>query len=290
LASAAAASERPDDGLSRVEGWWARHGNVAEIVYWGLHVACLLVFWVGGSAADVALLAATFGVRMFAITAGYHRYFAHRTFKTSRAFQFLLALVGCMATQKGPLWWSGHHREHHRLADRPGDIHSPSDGFYHAHQGWIFEGHWDATPIDRIQDFERYPELRWLNRWYPVPPALLAGICFAIGGFSGLLWGFVLSTVLLWHATYTVNSFAHRFGSRRFETLDTSRNNWWIALLTLGEGWHNNHHHYCASARQGFRWWEVDVSYYLLRLLGALRIVWDIKEPPAHVLARARGR
>ena len=269
------------------EGWWGRHAWFAEATYWSLHAACLLVFLVGVSGADLALLAATFALRMFGITGAYHRYFAHKTYQTSRAFQLVLALLGCSATQKGPLWWAGHHREHHRLADREGDAHSPRDGFYHAHQGWIFEGTWDATPLERIRDFQRYPELVWLNRWHVVPPIGLALLCYAIGGFSGVVWGFVVSTVLLWHATYTVNSLAHLFGSRRFDTPDTSRNNLWIALITMGEGWHNNHHHYCGCARQGFRWWEIDFTYYLLRALQALHIVWDIKEPPARLLRKA---
>ena len=266
------------------QSWWARRGGIVELAYWGLHAACLLVFVVGVSTGDLWLLAATFGIRMFGITGAYHRYFSHKTFQTSRPFQLVLAVLACSAAQKGPLWWAGHHREHHRLADRPGDAHSPRDGFYHSHQGWIFEGTWDATPIARIRDFERYPELVWLNRWHFVPPVGLALLCFAIGGFSGLLWGFVVSTVLCWHATYTVNSFAHVWGTRRFDTSDTSRNNWWVALLTLGEGWHNNHHHFCGSARQGFRWWEVDVTYYVLRGLQAVGLVWDIREPPAHLL------
>lgn len=273
--------------LSHAEGWSTRHAWFAQAIYWSLHAACLLVFVAGVSTLDVALLVLTFGVRMFGITGAYHRYFAHKTYRTSRVFQFLLAVLGCSATQKGPLWWAAHHREHHRLADRAGDVHSPKDGFYHAHQGWIFEGHWDATPLERIRDFERYPELVWLNRWHILPPLGLALLCLGVGGASGLLWGFVVSTVLLWHSTYTVNSFAHLFGSRRYDTPDTSRNNWWIALLTMGEGWHNNHHHYCASARQGFRWWEIDLSYYTLRLLQAVGLIWEIREPPAHVL-RAR--
>ena len=285
--SRTAASTRPapdDRGLTAAEGWWTRNEIVPKIVYWGIHASCLLVFWVGATTADLVLLAATFYARMFGITGGYHRYFAHRTYKTSRPFQLVLALLGCTATQKGPLWWAGHHRGHHKYADRPGDVHSPGEGLYYAHQGWIFDRRWDATPLERIRDFSRYPELVWLNRYYHLPPLGLAVLCFGVGGFSGLLWGFAVSTVLLWHATYTINSLAHTWGSRRYETPDTSRNNPWLALLTLGEGWHNNHHHYCAATRQGFRWWEVDISYYVLRGLQAVGLVWDIREPPAHVV------
>jgi stearoyl-CoA desaturase (delta-9 desaturase) len=185
------------------------------------------------------------------------------------------------------LWWAGHHRIHHKYADQPGrDVHSPKDGFWYSHQGWIFHGRWDGSSLDQIPDFARYPELVWLNRWHVVPPIALAAACFAIGGWSGLLWGFGISTVLLWHATYSINSLAHRWGTRRYDTPDTSRNNLLLGLLTLGEGWHNNHHHYCVSARQGFFWWEIDVSYYLLRALAAVGLIWDVREPPAHVVQR----
>ena len=283
-------TRRERQRLTSAEGWWTRQDVVPQAVYWIIHAACLLVFWVAPTTADLVLLAATFYARMFGITGGYHRYFAHKTYKTSRAFQLVLAVLGCSSTQKGPLWWAGNHRNHHRHADKPGDLHSPREGLYHAHQGWIFEGRWDGTPLAQIGDFARYPELVWLNRNHHLPPLALAGLCAWIGGFSGLVWGYVLSTVLLWHATYTINSLAHTWGSRRYETQDTSRNNLWLALLTLGEGWHNNHHHFCASTRQGFRWWEVDVTYYLLRGLQAVGLVWDIREPPAHVLhPRAEG-
>jgi stearoyl-CoA desaturase (delta-9 desaturase) len=273
------------DALSAAEGWWARHDWVPNIIYWGLHAACLLGFVTGVDASDFALLLVTFWLRMFGITGGYHRYFAHKTYKTSRPFQFVLAFLACSATQKGPLWWAGHHRGHHKYADKPGYTHSPRDGVYYAHQGWIFDRRWDATPLERIQDFAAYPELVWLNKFHVVPPALLALGCYLLGGFSGLVWGFVISTVALWHATYCVNSVCHIWGRRRYATQDTSRNNWLMALLTLGEGWHNNHHYYCASTRQGFRWWEIDVTYYALRGLQALGLVWDIREPPAHILA-----
>jgi stearoyl-CoA desaturase (delta-9 desaturase) len=255
---------------------WITYG-----LYWGVHVAALGVFFTGATPTAWVLLAVTFWARMFGITAGYHRYFAHKTYKTSRAFQFVLALLGTTATQKGPLWWASLHRIHHRESDGPGDVHSPKQGFWYSHQGWIFDKRWQATRLDLIPDFARYPEIRWLNRWHFVPPVALAVACFAIGGWPGLFWGFFLSTTVLWHSTYTINSLSHVFGKRRFETDDTSKNNWALALLTLGEGWHNNHHHYMASCRQGFRWWEVDVTYYALRGLAALGLVWDVREPPA---------
>jgi stearoyl-CoA desaturase (delta-9 desaturase) len=269
------------------EGWWGRQQILPRTVYWGIHAACLLGFWFPPSGGDLVLLAATFWLRMFAITGGYHRYFAHKTFKTSRAFQFALAVLGATATQKGALWWASQHRIHHKYADQPGkDVHSPKEGFWHSHQGWIFDGSTDETRHDQIRDFAAYRELRWLNRWHVSAPIALALVCLAIGGWNGLLWGFAISTVALWHATYSINSLAHRWGTRRYDTPDTSRNNVVLALLTFGEGWHNNHHHYCASARQGFKWWEIDITYYVLRGLAAIGLIWDVREPPRHVTER----
>jgi len=277
--------------LGRTEGWYARHQLPARFVYWGIHAACLFVFVVGVTTGDLLLLAASFFARMFGITGGYHRYFAHKSYKTSRVFQFVMAALACTATQKGPLWWAGHHRGHHKYADQSGkDVHSPTDGLYYSHQGWIFDHRWDETPIERIREFQGYPEIVFLNRWYPLPPALLALGLFVFGGFSALIWGFVVSTTLLWHTTYAINSVCHIWGTRPYDTPDTSRNNFLLGLLTLGEGWHNNHHHYCASARQGFRWWQVDVTYYLLRGLQAIGLVWDIREPPAHVVNAGQRR
>jgi stearoyl-CoA desaturase (delta-9 desaturase) len=278
------AIETKANRLTEAEGWWARQSVLTRFLYWGLHAACLLGFVVGVSTGDFVLFLATFFGRMFFITGGYHRYFSHKSFKTGRVFQFVLAWFGASSVQKGPLWWAGHHRIHHKYSDQPGlDTHSPRDGFYWSHQGWIFDSRFDGSDLDQIRDFAAYPELVWLNRWHVVPPVALALACLAIGGWSGLVWGFVISTVALWHSTYSINSIAHRIGTRRYATSDDSRNNWFLGLLTFGEGWHNNHHHYCASARQGFFWWEVDVTYYLLRGLQALGIVWDLREPPAHI-------
>lgn len=280
----------PDSGppgrdLSLAEGWLQRQGSVSNRIYWGIHASCLLALWAGASTADVVLCLSLVFLRILAITGGYHRYFSHRSYKTSRAFQFVLAFLGTTAVQKGPLWWAGNHRIHHKYTDRPErDVHSPREGFWHAHQGWIFSGRWDATPLEQISDFARYPELVWLNRWYFVGPLALAAFCWLVGGFSGLVWGFSISTVLLWHLTYSINSVAHIWGKRRYETADDSRNNALLGLLTLGEGWHNNHHRYCASARNGFFWWEVDITWYVLRGLAALGLVWDLKEVPAHLL------
>jgi stearoyl-CoA desaturase (delta-9 desaturase) len=285
------AEARENAHYSQAEGFWAELGGLPQTLYWSMHAACLLGFVYTPGARELALFGACYALRIFAITGGYHRYFAHRSYRTSRAFQFVLAALGASAVQKGPLWWASRHRQHHKYADQPGkDIHSPREGFYHAHQGWIFNGRHDASLLDQIRDFASYPELVWLNRWHVAPPLAIAAICAAIGGIPGLVWGFLISTLVCWHSTYTINSLAHRWGSRRYATRDDSRNNLWLALLTFGEGWHNNHHHFCASARQGFFWWEIDVTYYLLRALAALGLVWDLREPPAHVVRASVGR
>jgi stearoyl-CoA desaturase (delta-9 desaturase) len=271
-------AQRKQD-FTQQDGWLTRTAWFSRIVYWGIHASCLLVFVVGAPIEAVLLGVTTYFVRVFGITGGYHRYFSHKTYKTSRAFQFILAFIGCASTQKGPLWWSGTHRRHHRFTDAPGDPHSPKEGYYYAHQGWVFDSRWEGTPVEGIKDFSKYPELRWLNEHHWAPPLALAFLCYAIAGWAGVIWGFSISTTLQWHATYSVNSAAHIWGTRRYETDDTSKNNWWVALLTMGEGWHNNHHYYMASARNGFYWWEIDVTWYILKTLSAFGIVWDLKVP-----------
>jgi stearoyl-CoA desaturase (delta-9 desaturase) len=205
-----------------------------------------------------------------------------------RAAQFLMALGGTTAAQKGPLWWAGHHRVHHRFTDLDGDVHSPRDGFWWSHVGWILSTRYKRADFDAIKDFTAYPELRLLERFSWAPPWALGVTCFLLGGWGALLIGFFLSTVLLWHGTFLVNSAAHLMGRRRFATPDTSRNSLVVAIITGGEGWHNNHHYLPASARQGFTWWEVDPTWYALRGLAALRIVRDLKDPPARLLEQAR--
>ncbi|MFO0877683.1 MAG: fatty acid desaturase [Gemmataceae bacterium] len=245
-----------------------------------LHLALLFVFIVPVDAFAVLLCAVTYYLRMFGITAGYHRYFAHRAYKSSRVFQFVLAWLGCSALQKGPLWWAAHHREHHLYSDTPRDPHSPYEtSFWWSHVGWILSNEHTETPSDRVPDWTRYPELCWLDRNHWVPGIVLAVVCFLIGGWSGLVWGFVVSTILVYHATFTINSLSHLFGSRRYATTDDSRNNFFLAIITLGEGWHNNHHHYQSSANQGFYWWEIDMSYVTLLGLSCLGLVWDLRRP-----------
>jgi len=251
----------------------------------GLHLACLAVLFVGVNVTALILLAATYLIRMFGITGVYHRYYAHRAYKTSRVMQFLLACLGCAALQKGPLWWASHHRRHHRYSDTTEDPHSPhATSFWWAHVGWILgtdsvETHWQD-----IRDWSRFPELRWLDRNHWVPGILMAVACFLIGGWAGLVWGFIVSTVLTYHATFAINSISHLIGSRRYATSDDSRNNFVLALITLGEGWHNNHHHYQSSVNQGFFWWEIDISYSVLWCLSWLGLVWDLRKPGSKVL------
>lgn len=258
-----------------------------------MHAGCLGVLWVGTSRLAIGVAVALFALRMFAITAFYHRYFSHRAFRTSRAAQLVFAVLGASAVQRGPLWWASHHRHHHTHSDRPDDRHSARQhGFWWSHVGWFLARENFATRLDLVPDLARYPELRWIDRYDVAVPALLAVGLYALGaalaragvatsGPQLLVWGFCVSTLVLYHVTFTINSLAHAWGSRRYATRDDSRNNWWLALLTFGEGWHNNHHHFPGGARQGFYWWEVDVSYYGLRLLALLGIVQDLRAVPA---------
>ncbi len=259
-----------------------------SLPFFGVHVIALGVVFIGATWGDIALCLGLYYLRMFAITGGYHRYFSHRSYKTGRFFQFCLALLGTMCAQKGPLWWAAHHRAHHKHSDGVEDIHSPiRRGLWWSHVGWILCKHYEKTDWQRIQDFAKYPEIRWLNRWHLLPPIGIAVLLYALGGWHAMLWGGFMSTVLLWHGTFTINSLSHLFGTRRYKTTDTSRNNFWLALLTMGEGWHNNHHHYMSSANQGFFWWEIDMSYYVLKVLSWLGIVWDLRKPPAQLLQPA---
>jgi stearoyl-CoA desaturase (Delta-9 desaturase) len=254
---------------------------IGTLAFWGLHLSCLAVFWTGTTTTAVVLCASAYVLRMLGITFGYHRYFSHRAFKTSRTFQFVLAWLGCSAGQKGPLWWTAHHRRHHKHSDTADDPHSPLErGLWWAHVGWFMSSHFNETNVREVKDLARYPELAALDRNHWVPPLVLAALCWLIDGWSGVVWGFCISTVLLHHAVFTVNSLCHIVGRRRYATTDHSRNNLFVAMITLGEGWHNNHHHYQSSANQGFFWWEIDLAYYAIRLMGSLGVVWDIRKPP----------
>jgi stearoyl-CoA desaturase (delta-9 desaturase) len=258
--------------------------NFAGIV--AIHVFTVYAIWRGPTWRLVGIAALTYAIRMFAITGVYHRYFAHRAYKTSRAFQLFLAVLGTTATQKGPLWWAGTHRVHHKYSDTPRDVHSPVlRGFWYSHMGWWMGLDREEQDLEIIRDYAGYPELRWLDRWHVVGVFGLMAILAAFG-LDVYLWGYVVSTCVLMHATFTINSLAHVFGSRRYATTDTSRNNLLLALITFGEGWHNNHHHYMSSARQGFFWWEIDVSYYVLKVLSAVGLVWDLRPVPPHAIRK----
>ncbi len=306
------------------DGFWARMGRTllkwfdsarvpskglaespfADTVDWArivpfilLHAACLLVLVVGVSPVAVLVAAIAYFVRMFAITGFYHRYFSHRSFKTSRAAQFIFGVLGAAAVQRGPLWWAAHHRHHHAHSDKPDDAHSPiAHGFLRSHMSWFLSRKGFTPDLRRVRDLQQFPELRWLDRFDLLVPVLLAVGMFGLGvllervapqlgtnGWQMLIWGFFISTVVCSHATYTINSLSHVFGRQRYRTGDASRNNFWLALLTLGEGWHNNHHHYPSAARQGFYWWEVDITFYVLKLLSWLGIIWDLRPVPVSV-------
>ena len=262
-----------------------------------LHAVCLFVFVVGWSPTAVLVAFIAYFVRMFAITGFYHRYFSHRSFKTSRVGQFVFGVLGSAAVQRGPVWWAAHHRHHHAHSDKPEDSHSPiAHGFLRSHMSWFLTRKGFTPDLRRVRDLLQFPELRWLDRFDILVPVALAVGMFGLGvllenvapqlgtnGWQMLIWGFFISTVFCSHATYTINSLSHVFGRQRYRTGDASRNNFWLALLTLGEGWHNNHHHYPSASRQGFYWWEIDITYYLLKVLSWLGIIWDLKPIPLSV-------
>ncbi len=270
-------------------------------VFWMVHLTCFFVLWVGVSWIAVLICLALYGIRMFAITGGYHRYFSHRSFQTSRSFQFVLALLGCTSAQKGPIWWASHHRHHHKYSDTEYDVHSPKiSGLYYAHMGWVLSKQYKHTETALVQDLTKFPELQFLGHLYMLPPILLATATYYLGvgldntfpalqtsGPQMLVWGFFVSTVLLYHGTFCINSFTHLIGRQRFHTGDDSCNHWLLALITLGEGWHNNHHRYPGSERQGMYWWEIDITHYGLVALSKLGIVWDLRSYPQIIYAEA---
>ena len=264
------------------------------IPYILVHVVCLAVIWVGWSPIAVLVSVIAYLVRMFAITGFYHRYFSHRAFKTSRVGQFVFGLLGVSAIQHGPIWWAAHHRHHHAHSDKDADLHSPiRHGFARSHVIWFLTHRGIAPDLNRVRDLTEYPELRWLDRFDYLIAIALGAAMFALGlllqyvapqlgttGWQMLIWGFFISTVLCYHGTYTINSLSHIFGSQRYKTGDSSRNNWLLSIITLGEGWHNNHHHYPSSVRQGFYWYEFDITFYMLKLLSWCGIIWDLKAIP----------
>lgn len=270
-----------------------------EIAFAVIHLLPLAAIWTGATLFDWILCGVLYVVRMFWITGGYHRYFAHKSYKTSRFFQFIIAFMAQTSAQKGALWWAAHHRHHHRHSDTPADPHSMKIyGFWYSHIGWIVGPDFKKTDYKTIGDYAKYPELVWLNKYYLIPPVLLAVGVAALGawvnggspllmfthhGLSTLFIGFFLSTVILYHGTFSINSIMHKFGNQRYETGEESKNSVWLALLTLGEGWHNNHHYYETASRQGFFWWEVDITWYVLKGFEAVGLIWDVKGVPDHI-------
>lgn len=265
---------------------WSEYAQPRSWPFWGVHLVAIAgVIYSGWSWTGLALAVGLYYLRMFFVTAGCHRYFSHRSYKTSRVFQFILGFGFSTTMQKGVLWWAANHRHHHRSSDQEDDIHSPRHGgFFWSHVGWILTDDHQKTLWGDIRDMAKYPELRWLNRHHHIPGIAMAVALLALGGWHAALWGFFVSTTLLWHGTFTINSFSHIFGKKRYETTDDSRNNWLLALLTMGEGWHNNHHYHQSSTNQGFFWWEVDMSYMILKAMSAVGLVWDLRKPPQHIL------
>jgi stearoyl-CoA desaturase (delta-9 desaturase) len=254
-----------------------------------VHLACFAAIWTGVPPSALLLALVLYVARMFGITAGFHRYFSHRSFKTSRSFQFFLAFLAQTSAQRGVLWWASRHREHHKHSDQPEDVHSPHQhGLFFSHIGWVYAKHRGESDYSNVKDLTKFPELAWLDKHIHFPAFLLALGCYLWMGWAGLVVGFLWSTVALYHGTFAINSLAHVWGRKRYFTGDESRNNFFLALVTMGEGWHNNHHYFMGSARQGFRWWEFDPTYWILRLLAVFRVVWDIQEPSAVVVRGER--
>ncbi len=261
-------------------------------IFWIVQASALLVLTVPFRWAYIGLWAASHFVRAIGLTLMYHRYYAHRAFKMNRGARFVWTLIGTAAMQKGPIWWAGHHVTHHKFADREGDPHSPMiSGFYYAHVGWFlhdtkFDQLDASNPV--VRDFGKFPEIAWLEKYHIVAPTVLAVAMYAFGGWPWLVYGFCLPTMTLAHATFCINTVNHLFGSRRFETRDDSRNNAITAFFAVGEGWHNNHHRYQRAARNGFYWWEIDLTWYVMRAMAALGLVWDMQQVPARIYEEAR--
>jgi len=291
----AAEIEKLKDRPDRVE--WVR-----SIPFAILHLGCLGVIWVGWSWFAVATAIALYFVRMFAVTGIYHRYFSHRTFSTSRAVQFLFAVWGGTCVQRGALWWAYTHRHHHQHSDEPVDKHSPRQhGFLWAHIGWITSTKNFPTDYRRVKDFAKFPELVFLNRFDGLIPFLFAVATFVAGkllevyapslgvtSWQLLVWGFFISTTFLFHGTSCINSMAHVWGKQRYQTGDDSRNSFLLSLITLGEGWHNNHHRHMGCVRQGFYWWELDITYYVLKLMSWTGLIWDLRPVPSEAYDEKR--
>lgn len=299
--------------IVRFFNWFANdnryeeYENTPETIDWFrispfliMQVACLCVFWVGFSWTAFTTALVLYFLRLFSIGGFYHRYFSHKTFQTNRFWQFIFGVIGVASVQRGPLWWASHHRQHHMVSDQPEDVHSPKQhGFWWSHMGWFMSRKHFLYNPDRVKDLSKYPELVLLDRFDVFIPIFLFISLFAAGWllkiyapqlhttpWQMVVWGFCISTTALFHSTVVINSLCHVFGRQRFATSDTSRNSFILALLTLGEGWHNNHHYYPATARQGFKWWEIDITFYILKFLELIGVIWDVRGLPKSVLER----
>lgn len=262
---------------------------IINAVRWGVLLgAAIGVCFYPPTWGRLGVLLVSYVVGMLFVTVGYHRYFSHRAFKTGRLFQFLLAVGCCTTLQRGVIWWSAVHRHHHRYSDTAADLHSPRDGFRWAHVGWLKSPAALNMPLSSVKDLLSFPELRVLEKTYYLVALAFAGLLWAIGGGAAVVWGFLIRTVLCWQATYAVNSLAHRFGYRRFDTRDDSRNNVFLGIVGMGEGWHNNHHRYPASARNGFYRWEVDIAWWAIRALAAVGLVWDVITVPPRIMEEGK--
>jgi stearoyl-CoA desaturase (delta-9 desaturase) len=274
----------------------------------GLASAMGLLWGVAFHWVDVVLLVTLYTVCAFGTTIGFHRYFTHKGFEAGTGVKIALGILGCM-TMQGPLTqWVTDHRKHHALSDKPGDPHSPhagyednawgtAKGFVHAHVGWLFENMGMEQGMVYGKDLYDDPVIRWIDRLFVVWVALTFGIPFAVGyavggtwqaGVEGLVWGGLLRVFLYQHATFSVNSICHMFGRKEYRSRDEARNNWLVALLVFGEGWHNNHHAFPASARHGLSRAQVDVSWWVIRGLEKLGLVWNVKVPTPEQQARYR--
>ena len=243
-------------------------GAVAALFFFSWEALALLIFlnWVSGS----------LGVGM-----GYHRLLTHRGYKTPKFVEYFLTTCGTLALEGGPIFWVAIHRIHHARSDKEGDPHSPRDGGWWSHMGWILGGqsrHHDTKVLARyVPDLAADPYHRFISRFHYVPMILLAGVLYAVGGLPFVLWGIFLRVTVGLHSTWLVNSATHMWGKRRFTTADGSRNNWWVALLSFGEGWHNNHHANPTAARHGLAWYEVDMNWYGIRTLQFLHLAKNVK-------------
>jgi fatty-acid desaturase len=222
----------------------------------------------------------------FGIGIGYHRLLTHRGFKTPRLLRYFLTVCGTLALEGGPIYWIVNHRVHHQHTDRHGDPHTPEEGGWWSHAGWVLHGTGLTGQTELIRQYApellEDPFMVWISNYHWLPLTVLAVVLFALGGLPWLLWGIFLRVTLGLHAVWFVNSATHMWGSRRFSTKDNSRNLWWVAVLTGGEGWHNNHHAYPVSARHGLAWYELDVNYYTIWLLGKLGLATQIRTTTRH--------